>query len=225
MSHQKRISSSNKTTLVRKGTTFITCQSPGTHKKNESLALNVVMRDILNVVETSKEAKKALQLGMVLVNGEAKKDHRLSVGFLDQITFTNSKDQYIMVYNTLGKLELKKEDKPVTRAMKIVGKKMLPQGKIQLNLFTGKNIILDKKDDFSVGDSVVVDKEKVVKHLKFEKGANVFLTSGKHIGHNGIIEEIKKNENWSQAKKILIKTKAGTFETSKECAYVVDGVL
>jgi ribosomal protein S4E len=129
------------------------------------------------------------------------------------------------VYNTLGKLELKKQDKKVTRAMKIIGKKILAKGKVQLNLFTGKNIILDKKADYSVGDSVVVDKEKVTKHLKFEKGAKVFLTSGKHIGHNGVIEEITETESWLQSKKILVKTKNGTFETSKECAYVLDGEL
>ncbi|MBT5215251.1 hypothetical protein HOM13_00780 [Candidatus Woesearchaeota archaeon] len=225
MSHLKRISSSKRTSLERKGTTFLTCQSPGTHRKGESMALNVVMRDVLGLVDTTREAKKALHSEMVLVNGVPKKDHRLSVGFLDEITFTSSKDTYIMVYNTLGKLELKKQDKKVTRAMKIIGKKILAKGKVQLNLFTGKNIILDKKADYSVGDSVVVDKEKVTKHLKFEKGAKVFLTSGKHIGHNGVIEEITETESWLQSKKILVKTKNGTFETSKECAYVLDGEL
>ena len=225
MSHLKRISSSKRTSLERKGTTFLTCQSPGTHRKGESMALNVVMRDVLGLVDTTREAKKALHSEMVLVNGVAKKDHRLSVGFLDEITFTSSKDTYTMVYNTLGKLELKKQDKKVTRAMKIIGKKTLAKGKVQLNLFTGKNIILDKKADYSVGDSVVVDKEKVTKHLKFEKGAKVFLTSGKHIGHNGVIEEITETESWLQSKKILVKTKNGTFETSKECAYVLDGEL
>ena len=225
MSHLKRISSSKRTSLERKGTTFLTCQSPGTHRKGESMALNVVMRDVLGLVDTTREAKKALHSEMVLVNGVPKKDHRLSVGFLDEITFTSSKDTYIMVYNTLGKLELKKQDKKVTRAMKIIGKKILAKGKVQLNLFTGKNIILDKKADYSVGDSVVVDKEKVTKHLKFEKGAKVFLTSGKHIGHNGVIEEITETESWLQSKKILVKTKNGTFETSKECAYVMDGEL
>lgn len=225
MSHLKRISASKRTSLERKGTTFLTCQSPGTHKKGESMALNVVMRDVLGVVDTTREAKKALHSEMVLVNGVAKKDHRLSVGFLDEITFPSSKETYIMVYNALGKLELKKQDKKVVRAMRIIGKKTLAKGKTQLNLFTGKNIVLDKKVDYSVGDSVVVEKEKVVKHLKFEKGAKVFLTSGKHIGHNGVIEEIKKTESWSQPKKILIKTKNGTFETSRDCAYVVDGEL
>ena len=225
MSHLKRISSSKRTSLERKGTTFLTCQSPGTHRKGESMALNVVMRDVLGLVDTTREAKKALHSEMVLVNGVPKKDHRLSVGFLDEITFTSSKDTYIMVYNTLGKLELKKQDKKVTRAMKIIGKKILAKGKVQINLFTGKNIILDKKADYSVGDSVVVDKEKVTKHLKFEKGAKVFLTSGKHIGHNGVIEEITETESWLQSKKILVKTKNGTFETSKECAYVLDGEL
>ncbi len=225
MSHQKRISSSKRTLLARKGTTFVSCQSPGPHRKAESMPLNVVIRDILNLVETGREVKKSLNAGLILVNGVARTDHRFPIGFLDEISFTTSKDRYIVVYNTLGKLELKKQEKDHPKAMKVIGKKTLQKGKTQVNLHTGKNILLDKTKDYTVGDSLIVDKNKVVKHLKFEKGAKVFLTSGKHVGHNGVIEEIKKNESWSQPKTILVKTKKGTFETLRECAYVVDGEL
>ena len=222
---QKRTSSTRRAPLARKGTTFISCQSPGPHRKAESMPLNVVVRDILSLVETGREVKKSLNAGLILVNGVAIKDHKFPIGFLDELTFTISKDKFIVVYNTLGKLELKKQEKDYPKAMKVIGKKTLPKGKTQVNLHTGKNILLDKTKEFKVGDSIIVEKNKVVKHMKFEKGAKVFLTSGKHVGHNGIIEEIKKNESWSQPKKILVKTKEGIFETSRECAYVVDGEL
>lgn len=225
MSHQKRSSSSKKTLLTRKGTTFISCQSPGPHKKAESMPLNVVIRDILKLVETGREAKKSLNAGLIFVNGVAIKDHRFPIGFLDEISFTTSKDKHIVIYNTLGKLELKKQEKDIPKTMKVIGKKILHKGKTQINLFTGKNILLEKTNGYSVGDSIVIEKNKVVKHLKFEKGAKVFLTSGKQVGYNGVIEEIKKNKNWSQPKTIMVKTKNGIFETLKECAYVVDGEL
>lgn len=225
MSHQKRTSSSKRSPLARKGTTFVSCQSPGPHRKAESIPLNVVVRDILNLVETGREVKKSLNAGLILVNGITITDHKLPIGFLDEITFTISKDKFVVIYNTLGKLDLKKQEKENPKAMKVIGKKTLHKGKTQVNLHTGKNILLDKTKDYKVGDSIIIEKNKVVKHMKFEKGAKVFLTSGKHVGHNGVIEEIKKNETWSQPKKILVKTKEGTFETLRECAYVVDGEL
>jgi len=102
---------------------------------------------------------------------------------------------------------------------------MLPKGKTQVNLFKGINVLLDKKTDYKVGDSLIIEKQKVIKHLKFQKGANVFLTSGKHIGKTGTIEEIKEQKDWKQSNIILVKTKSGVYETPKEYAYVIDGEL
>jgi ribosomal protein S4E len=33
------------------------------------------------------------------------------------------------------------------------------------------------------------DKKDGIKHLKFEKGAKIYLTDGKHVGTSGIIED------------------------------------
>lgn len=211
--------------LERKGTKYITAQSPGPHKKTESVALSVLLRDLLKMADSTREVKAIIQAKKVLINGIARKDHRFPVGFLDEISFTDLSDRYVITYNTLGKLSLKKSEKIFVRPIKIIGKRILQKGKIQINLFTGTNILVNNPKDLKVGDSLIIEKNKISKHLKFEKGARVFLTSGKHVGNNGIIEEIKENKNWTQPKMIIVKTKTEVFETPKEYAYVVGGEI
>ena len=225
MSHQKRISATERMPLGRKATKYLVCPSPGTHKKIESIPLTIALRDILEITHTTRETKKILNAGSIMINGVPRKDHKLSLGFLDEISFKEIKDSYIVIYNQLGKFEIKKQNKSTQRVMRIIGKTCLSKGKTQINLFTGKNILVDKDLGYKVGDSVIIEKNKIIKHLKFEKGAKVFLTAGKHIGHNGVIENIKESKNWSEPKKVMIKTSRGTFETPKEYAYIVNGEL
>ncbi|MBT3261993.1 hypothetical protein HN992_01175 [Candidatus Woesearchaeota archaeon] len=225
MTHQKRMATSKRMPLGRKATKYLVCQSPGTHKKEESVSLVVALRDILQIVKTSRETKKILSTGDVLVNADTVKDHRFPIGFLDEISFPALKESYLVIYNQLGKFEFKKQTKAAQRPSRIIGKTMLSKGRTQLNLFAGKNIILDKDAGYKVGDSVVLDKNKVTSHFKLEKGAKVFLTAGKHMGHNAVVDEILDRVNLSTVQKIIVKIGKESIETAKEYAYVVGGDL
>jgi len=222
MSHQKRLAASKRMPVERKkGTKYLTCPAPGPHKKAESLSVSFILRDILKVVETSREVKKTLNAKKVLINGNPIKDHKFPIGFLDEVTLPDTKENYLVTYNKLGKFEIKKQDKLQSRPLKIIGKKVLPKGKTQINLFTGKNILVSK-DTYKVGDSIITDGKKIIKHIKFEKGAKVFLTAGKHIGRNGTIEEIKPRKNWTQQQIVIVKSEKDTFETPKNYTYITD---
>ncbi|MBT7786473.1 hypothetical protein HN743_00175, partial [Candidatus Woesearchaeota archaeon] len=218
MTHQKRMATSKRMPLGRKATKYLVCQSPGTHKKEESVSLVVALRDILQIVKTSRETKKILSTGDVLVNADTVKDHRFPIGFLDEISFPALKESYLVIYNQLGKFEFKKQTKAAQRPSRIIGKTMLSKGRTQLNLFAGKNIILDKDAGYKVGDSVVLDKNKVTSHFKLEKGAKVFLTAGKHMGHNAVVDEILDRVNLSTVQKIIVKIGKESIETAKEYA-------
>ena len=90
------------------------------------------------------------------------------------------------------------------------------KGKVQLNLYDGKNVTVDK-DDYKVGDSVIfsLNDKKISKHLKLHKKAAVFLTGGRHIGQTGHVEDIVKD-------KIIYKDAKGELaETSKQYAFVI----
>jgi len=218
MTHQKRIAVSKHWPIKRKGIKFITNSSPGTHKKTVSIPLNIVLKNMLKITKTTRETKKVLNDKNILIDNVVKKDHRFPVGFLDIITLKKINKTYMMVYDDVGNLKLKEQNPKYKKPYKIINKKMLKGKRLQLNFFNGKNILVNK-GDYKVGDTIILENNKVVKHFKFEKGQKVFLTGGKHIGAQGVIEDIKQQSS-EKNKIVVIKTSKGKFETLKNYAFV-----
>ncbi len=223
MTHQKRLAASRHWPVKRKEITFVTNSSPGPHKKAQSVPLNMVLRDMLKLTKTARETKKILNNGDVIIDNVVKKDHRLPVGFLDVITLKKINKAYIMMYDDSGKLVLKEHSQNYKKPYKIISKKMLKGNKLQLNLFNGKNLLVGK-GDYQVGDSLLVENNKITKHFKLEKGQKVFLIGGKHIGSQGVIEEIKQKGS-NNKKTVVIKAGQNRFETSKDYAYVIGDAI
>ena len=86
------------------------------------------------------------------------------------------------------------EKEASVKISKVIGKKVLNNGKIQFNLFGGVNSIEDIKAE--VGDSVLVDlkQNKIVKHLPLQENARVAIIAGKNAGIEGIVTAIKGRE-------------------------------
>ena len=131
--------------------------------------------------------------------------------------FVSINEYFRVILNKKGKIDLIKisKEESLVKPCKIIGKSMV-KGKLQLNLFDGKNIIVDK-GPYKVGDSLVLSlpEQKIVNHLKLEKKSSIFLTGGKHIGETGNVEDIIEN-------KIIYKDENGSLiETSKDYAFVI----
>jgi small subunit ribosomal protein S4e len=121
-----------------------------------------------------------------------------------------------MVLNTKGKLIIIEisENEAKLKPCKIRGKSQL-KGKIQLNLFDGRNVPIEK-GDFKVGDTVLIEvpSQKIKDTIKLEKGNLIYLTGGKRVGDIGTVEDIKRN-------KIMFKIGNESVETSKEYAFAI----
>ena len=219
--HLKRLSAPKSWPLQRKGITFIARPLPGAHKLNQCITINVVLKDLLKHSKTTKETKSILNKGLVLVDNKVVKKHRLPVGIMDIISIPSLKEYYKVLYNTRKKfiLEPIKKEEAEQKTCKIIGKKILKKKKVQINLYDAKNIIVTK-DAYKVGDSIVIKDNKIVKHLKFEKGAKVFLTAGKYIGLFGTLEEIKKFNGRSHDLITVIVDKK-QFQSKKDYAFVI----
>ena len=63
----------------------------GPHTKDFSLPLLVLIRDVLKLSETGKEAKNIIKKGEVLVDGKKRKDPNFGVGLLDLIEIPSLK--------------------------------------------------------------------------------------------------------------------------------------
>lgn len=135
---------------------------------------------------------------------------------MDVVSIPDLKENFRMIMNKYGKLQLIKIDEKESKLKpcKIIGKRQVGK-KTQLNLSDGRNILVDK-DVYKIKDTVVIElpEQKLKDHLKFEKGSIVYITSGKQIGEVGRLKEMKDGT-------VIIETKKGLFETLKDFCFVI----
>lgn len=197
--------------------------SPGPHAIKGSLPLLIVVRDILKVADTSREAKRIINNGEILVDGRVRKDFKFPLGFMDVIEIPKTGKVYRVLPDEKGRLILHpipKENKEF-KLCRIVDKTTIKGGKIQLNLHDGRNCLVE--DDFKTADVVVfkVLENQISDHIKFENGTIGLITGGKHIGELGTIKEINITKS-SMPNTVLIQTDdQKTFLTLKDYVFVL----
>jgi len=215
--HLKRLNAPKSWPIKRKETVWIVRPNPGAHEFAYSIPLTIALRELLKHAKTTREVKHIVYNKEVLVDGKRRKDIAYPVGLMDVISIPEIKENYRILFNNKGKITaIKIDDKEAKiKICKIKSKKLI-KGKTQLNTTDGRNLLIDKDED-KVGDSVVIEleKQKIVQHLKMEKGALIYLIGGKHISSVGNVEKIEKN-------KLIFKTKENNvYETLKKFAFVI----
>lgn len=214
--HMARLAAPKAWPIKRRGSMFVAKQNTG-RSLELSMPLNMLLKEILGVAKNTREAKKLLNSNEVLIDCRQRRDARFPVGIFDTLQLSNANQYFRVSLSKNGKISLamiKKEEASVKPA-KIIGKKMV-RGKLQLNLYDGKNILVSG-NSYKVGDTLLISlpEHKIIKHLKLDKKSAIFLVGGKHIGETGTIEDIVQN-------KIIYKDSHGSLvETSKKYAFVV----
>jgi len=210
----------------KKGIKWVARPSPGPHGLHNCITLSLVLRNILKYAKTKHEIKKMLNEGKILINKKVRKDQKFPLGIMDVIEIPLTKEHYRVLYTNKGMFTLHKipGEESKLKPVKIINKKILKGKKTQLNFNDGRNMIVDK-DDFKVNDTLILslgEKVGIKKHVKFEKGALVYIIEGKYKGVSGMIENIK---TIFTNPTIEVKTKKETFETSQNFAFVIDDSL
>ncbi len=203
--------------IERKKYNFVTRPKPGAHKKELSIPLNILLRDVLEKARTKKEVKKILKDYEVLVNGKRRYEDKFSVGLLDVFAIPKENEQYVMLINEHNTLFFKPLDKKdsESKISKISDKKLIGKGKIQITTFDGRTI-LASKDEYKTGDSVLlsIPKQEIKEVFRLESGAPIFLFKGRHVGKFASIVEIK-------GKLLRFKSGSDEYETNKDYAIVI----
>lgn len=198
--HIKRTQMPNTWPIPRKGKRQRFIAKPS-HSGNKSITILAILRDLLKVVKTRKEAKYIVNNGDVLINNKIRKDDKFPVFAFDTINLTKLNKYYrLEIVNkkyVLTEIDAKQSD---SKTIKIIGKKILSKDKTQINLEDGTNLEYNK--EFRVGDSVVFNtkENKIEKILPLKQKANVEIIGGKHAGDKGEILSIETMKRGSEYK-------------------------
>lgn len=222
--HLKRINAPRTWPVNRKGTKWIMKPSSGPHELEQSMPLNVVIRNLLGYAGKTKEVKKILHNKEILVDGISRGDVKFPVGIFDVISIPKTKENFLFLLNKKGKFFLSKLDEKYAnlKYIQIIGKKMLKKNILQLNFSNGYNLIGDVKN-YNVGDSIVINlkDKKVVNHLKLEKNSIVYVTGGSYVG---LIGTINKLHSSNSLRNDMVELKFGDkmVNTLRKYVFVID---
>ena len=164
---------------------------PGPHPKFYSIPLQIIVRDILKIAETAKEAMTIIRRGEILVDGKPRKDHGYPVGLFDTISIPKIKKYYRVVPNLHGLILVEISEKTANKKICKIKNKTSLKGKIQLNLYDGKNIfVTDKK--YKTGDSVLLELPslKILDYVPLATNSMGIVSKGRNAGKVGKIKEI-----------------------------------
>jgi len=194
MTHLKRLAAPKTWNISRKEQKFIINTSPGPYRKEQSIPLLVLLRDLLGVVKSAKESKKILQNGLVLVNRKKIKKNDFPVGLMDIIELPLTKKIYKILINKKGRLYAHEIESAKERLCRVERKSIINKGKTQLNLYGGENIVIDK-DEYKIGDVIKLglDDKKIKGNIVLSNGISALIIGGSHVGRITTIKGIDKS--------------------------------
>ena len=206
--------------LEKKTFNYVTTPNPGPHSINKSMSLGTVLRDIFGYAKTMKESITILNNKEIKVDGIRRKDRKFPIGLMDILQIGNDSYRLIPSKKGFNFKKIKGEEKNL-KFIRLNNKKYLKKGKLQLNFYDGKNIIVDK-DEYSTGDSIVYDIEKklIVKSIKLNEGSTVLIIGGKN---KGLIGKVKKMIKTSECGPniVIVENEKHSVVTQKNQVYVI----
>jgi len=188
--YRKRSKMSRNWPIPRKGTKYL---ADASHSNSKGIPLLFLLREVLKIAKTRKEANYMTRNSEILVNNKARKTETFPVQLFDIIKIKKMKKNFkLEIVNKKFTLKEVAEKEADMKIVKIIGKKIISKDKIQMNLEDGQNFLT--KEKFSLNDSIVIDtkENKIKKILALKEGAQVEIVSGKHAGETGKIKSIRE---------------------------------
>ena len=189
--------------IHRKEFTWVVKPSSGPHTLEDSLSLTLVLRDILGLAKTKKEASMILAQGKLSVDGKIRKKADFPVGLMDIIAMPDA-NQYLRVMPSPKGLVLVKISKNEASFKLVrVENKNTVEGAMQIALHDGSNILVkvaDTKNPVEVSYNtfdvlkISLPEKEVASKISTKIGSLAIITGGKNIGKKGRIVEIEKTE-------------------------------
>jgi small subunit ribosomal protein S4e len=189
--------------IKRKHGKFFVKPSPGPHPNRFCLPLLHIVRDLLEIVDNHREAKKLIGLGHFKIDGKIVRDSAYPVGLMDVLSIEKINKHYRILPDPHHGLVLNEipEEEKTFKLCRINNKTTVKGGHIQLNLHDGKNILIrvndpqdPKEDNYKRMDvlKISVPEQEILQVLPFKKDNYAIIMDGKNIGQVGRIINITK---------------------------------
>jgi len=197
MTNLKALASPKAMKIHRKEKVWVISPAPGPHPADLAVPLGIMIRDYLGLAENRKEIKFILNNNIVLVDGRRVKDDKYPIGLFDIVSIEKIDKTYLMLVDNRARLIPKEvKGKHDTKLCRLLNKTMIKGGKLQLNLYDGKNLLIETKDSkkYQVGGTAVVKvpEMKIVEFIEPGVGKVAFVAKGRHAGKMGKIVEVTK---------------------------------
>jgi len=221
--------------IHRKEAVWIVKPSPGPHSLEKCLPLSLVLRDILEVAETRKEAKKAISQGKVYVDGKVRRKDNFPVGLMDVISMPDLTKFYRILPSHKGLFlnPITKEEASFKLA-RVEDRTIVKNGTSQIALHDGSNLLVkmegtksQPKEVYETFDTLKLGlpEKQVLDQLKTKKGNIAIITGGKNIGKQGKIVEIEKTEAKKRRNALVVieDEKGNRYQTILDFVFSIGG--
>jgi small subunit ribosomal protein S4e len=233
--HMKREAAPGFWPIHRKDFIWTIRPLPGPHPIHQSIPLVIMVREILGLAKTRKEAKKIVSQGKIHVDGRIIRDERFPVGLMDVVSIPEISENYRVVPSEKGlSLHQINAEEAKFKICRIENKRSLNNGNVELNLHDGRNLLIrvenpqkPEEDVYRTLDSlkIGIPKQEILEHVKLEKGMLATFADGSNIGKYGTVTLIE--EQTGQKRKNFLITiqdeKGETFQTVLDYAFAVGG--
>ncbi len=219
---EKRLSTSKARNLLRKEKMFTIRSNPGGHKRKNSVPLGFVLRDLLKVCNNLREAKKILNAGNVLVDGKQRKEFKFPVGMFDVVTLKDLKKNYVAVFDSLGRIELKEVKEGKHKICKVLGKRTVKKGKTQIHTNDSRTF-REKVDKINVSDGILIElpSQKILKVFELKTGNSVYVFGGTHVSSVAKVKNIVEGTMKRPKLLVLEDAEGNEFQTTENNVIVV----
>jgi len=189
--------------IHKKEFTWVVKPASGPHSLENCLSLTLVLRDVLGVAKTKKEAGMILSEGKVIVDGKVRRKADFPVGMMDVISLPDLNKFYRVMPSDKGlSLVQISQSEDGFKLSRVEDKTLVSEG-VQIALHDGSNLLVKVADPknrvevtyetFDVLKLSLPDRE-VSDVIRVKVGNVAVITGGKNIGKIGKIVEIEKTE-------------------------------
>ena len=218
--------------IMRKVHKWAVKPRPGPHRMEYSLPLLLIVRNVLGYAVTAREARKLIAEGHFKVDGRVRKDYKFPVGFMDvlEVVDTGETYRFIPYPGKVFKLHPISREEAGIKPLRIENKTTVKGGHIQLNLYSGRNLLVRVKDPRNPEEDkyktmgtlvVTVPEQKIVDYIPFKEGNLAIIVGGRNVGRVGVIKEVQRGWGRKRSLVTLEDATGNLFQTSLDYVYVI----